>query len=323
MVQLPPSLPHLLIAIPVFNDWKSFLRLVSELDKEFPNLSPAIMAIDDGSTEPVPKEEFQNIKLQNIQGLSILHLAKNLGHQRAIAVTLPYILKNYPEIPILIMDGDGEDRPEDASKLYQAHLANPQIVIFAHRTKRSEGFWFRFFYWMYKRLYILATGHRIEFGNFSIIPPAMLRRLASLPELWNHYPSSIIKGKIPFSSIPTERGKRYFGRSKMNLPALVLHGLSSLSVFSDTLGVRAFLATLLISLFALIFMAVVISIRLFTDLAIPGWASYLVSSFTILLVQSIMLSLFFVFIILQGRNYASFIPLRDYHYFILEEEKLL
>jgi hypothetical protein len=63
-------------------------------------------------------------------------------------------------------------------------------------------------------------------------------------------------------------------------------------------------------------MFVVVGIRLFTELAIPGWATMASAGLATILANSILLSLAFSFLILRGRNTAMFIPLRDYTYFI-------
>ncbi|TMA79292.1 MAG: hypothetical protein E6J72_11750 [Deltaproteobacteria bacterium] len=59
-----------------------------------------------------------------------------------------------------------------------------------------------------------------------------------------------------------------------------------------------------------------ILIRLCTDLAIPGWATY--SSGLLVVISSQVLIVAFVgaFFILNSRNNLSFVPLRDYKLFI-------
>jgi hypothetical protein len=58
--------------------------------------------------------------------------------------------------------------------------------------------------------------------------------------------------------------------------------------------------------------------RLFTDLAIPGWATYTGGLLLILLVQAGIASLFLAFVILNNRAGAAFLPLRDYGFFVKE-----
>lgn len=257
-----------------------------------------------------------------ISNIEILVLGRNLGHQRAITIALSHINDILDYDAVIIMDSDGEDSPSDIIRLIQAHEDSPQNIIFAKRNQRSENGLFMFFYQIYKYLFMLFTSHTINFGNFSLIPNCNLKRLVMTTDIWNHYPAGVIKSKIPFKTIDTTRSKRLSGKSKMVLPTLFLHGLSSISVFGETIGIRALIATSVIFIISMVTILIVIGIRLSTDLAIPGWASSLVSIFIVMVIQLLMLTFLFIFIVLQSRNISSFIPARDYKYFILEKTKI-
>ncbi len=220
------------------------------------------------------------------------------------------------------MDSDGEDSPSEIINLIQAHEKSPDKIIFAKRNQRSEGVLFRFFYNIYKKLFLIFTSHIINFGNFSLVPHSILDRLIMITDIWNHYPAGVIKSKIPFQTIDTVRTPRLTGKSKTLIPHLFLHGLSSLSVFGEVLGIRAMLASAVICLFSIFAIIIVIITKLTTDLAIPGWASNIVSIFFVMLIQLLLLTILFIFIVLQSRNVSSFIPARDYKYFILKTENI-
>ena len=102
----------------------------------------------------------------------------------------------------------------------------------------------------------------------------------------------------------------------MNFVKLVIHGLSAISVYSDAIGVRLLLATLAMIGLDLVALAVTLAVRLTTDLAIPGWATTAFGVLLIILLQATMFLFVFSFMILAGRNAASFLPLRDYAYFV-------
>jgi polyisoprenyl-phosphate glycosyltransferase len=217
------------------------------------------------------------------------------------------------------MDSDGEDKPEDALRLIETYRREGrQKVIFARRMKRSEGMVFRLLYGLYKNFYRMLTGQEIRIGNFSIIPYRILGRLVAVAEIWNHYAAGLQRAKVPYTEIPTNRGTRLAGKSKMSMINLVAHGLSSISVYADVVGTRLLILVSAISVVVLILIVVLIAIRLFT-IGIPespGWISYIIGLLFTALLQAIMFSIFFIFIILSGRNNASFLPCRDYHYFI-------
>jgi hypothetical protein len=178
---------------------------------------------------------------------------------------------------------------------------------------------FRAFYVIYRSLYRVLTGRSYQVGNFSAIPTKFLARLSVISEGWNHYASSVLKARLPFEEIDTVRGKRLEGRSKMNFTSLVIHGLSAISVHSEVVGVRMLASTLILTLVSLVLVAVVAGVRFFTDRAIPGWATYVTAFLVVILLQSVTLSFFFSFIVLSGRENATFLPERDYHYFVAGE----
>jgi membrane-bound metal-dependent hydrolase YbcI (DUF457 family) len=118
--------------------------------------------------------------------------------------------------------------------------------------------------------------------------------------------------------IPIPRGYRIAGKSRMNFVALVTHGLSAISVFGDVVGVRILIESLVGSCLAFVGILVVIMIRLFTNQAIPGWATYATGILAIILVQFITIASSFTFFILSARTNLGFVPMRDYTLFVGE-----
>ena len=184
-------------------------------------------------------------------------------------------------------------------------------IVFATRIKRSEGWLFAFFYHLYRALHFLLTGVRVRVGNFSIIPPGSLKRLVAVSELWNHYAAAVHKARLPMEFIPTERAIRLEGLPSMDLISLVVHGLSAMAVFGDRIGVRLLIVVCAAMGGALAMLVAVVGIRLWTDLAIPGWATYVTGLLLVMLTQMLLVILVFVFVILAARNAANVLP-NDY-----------
>jgi hypothetical protein len=134
----------------------------------------------------------------------------------------------------------------------------------------------------------------------------------AVSELWNHYAAAVHKAKLPMSLIPTERSKRLDGTPHMDLVSLVVHGLSAMAVFGDRIGVRLLILVSLGMLLTVGGMVGVATIRLTTDLAIPGWATYVSGLLLVILMQMLLVILVFVFVILAARNAVNVIPNRDY-----------
>jgi hypothetical protein len=85
-----------------------------------------------------------------------------------------------------------------------------------------------------------------------------------------------------------------------------------MAVFGDRIGVRLLLVVALGMVIASAGLIAVISIRLFTNLAIPGWATYVTGILLVMLIQMLLVVLAFAFVILAARDTASIIPTRDY-----------
>ena len=297
------------ILIPVLNDEESLNRLLNELViacKEFPDSKLSVLAVDDGSATHL------KINVPSQFSLKILHLHRNIGHQKAIAVGLAYIKENISCDKVLVMDADGEDRPEDAIALLKESQNNPGNIIFAKRKSRQEGSGFRLFYRIYKFVFRMLTGKRIAFGNFLVMPKILLDKAVYYSEIWNHIAGGVLKTGLPYSSIVTHRGKRYAGNSKMSFHSLLIHGLGAIAVFIDVIASRLLLFSLVLIGISLLVIVAVISIKTFSDLAIPGWTSTVVSAMLIILLQSFLLSLFTIFLYLSSQSQRKFIPALHY-----------
>jgi glycosyltransferase involved in cell wall biosynthesis len=280
------------------------------------NSNFSILVINDCSSLPVDIANKKNLDI------SVLHLLRNVGHQKAIAIGLSYLAETETESNVLVMDADGEDKPEYIPALLESSRENPGKIIFAHRSKRSEGLMFRLFYQIYKLVFKLLTGKIITFGNYSLVPNGLLKKLAFVSEIWNNYPGGVIRSKLPYTSIPLERGKRLAGESKMNFVSLVLHGMGTIAVFLDVTAVRIMLASVFMITCSLVGIVLVLELKFVEEMATPGWASSLASAFFIIVLQAFFISLFLVFTVLSYRSNKHFIPQIDYKPFIEKLEKI-
>jgi hypothetical protein len=103
----------------------------------------------------------------------------------------------------------------------------------------------------------------------------------------------------------------------MNFPALVTHGLSALSVFSDRISARLLIAAAITGTLALAGIATAGSLLLATGRGIPGWAATAAGVLALFLAQITLLAFTFCFLVLITRGQNSFIPARDFRHFIL------
>jgi len=258
-----------------------------------------------------------------IRKIETLRLRLNVGHQRAIAIGLIHAAQTKNCDAVVVMDADGEDTAEGVVQLLRAYSnKGGAIAIFAERSRRLESPLFRLFYLFYKIIHRCLTGVSIRVGNFSVLPAPYLDSLSTMPELWSHYAAAVVRSKLPFNTIPIPRGRRIDGKSQMNFVSLVLHGLSAISVFGDIVGVRVLILSLIGSLVALVGIFAVITTRVATNWAMPGWATYATGLLVIILFQLTTIAASFTFVALFNRTNFSFLPFRDHAHFIAETVEL-
>ncbi len=236
------------ILIPVYNDWKSVAKLIDEINNQLfsTKFQISIMIVNDASNHDRLKEEKS---FKNIQSIKILNMKKNQGHARCIATGLKYIFEKEDFDYVIPMDGDGEDRPEEINEFLNQIQNLNDIPIVGERVKRSEGLAFKVCYQIHKLITLTFTGKSIKFGNFTCLPKTVVEKMINEKATWNSFSGSLRKIEDKLLTIPSIRGTRYFGPSKMSLYNLIKHSLSILSVFRKTFLVRSALFIILYILF--------------------------------------------------------------------------
>jgi polyisoprenyl-phosphate glycosyltransferase len=317
MNRVPSSEEPVVVLLPLYNDWESLELLLVNLDGEFTRhgIDARVLVVDDGSHYQ-PGEMFRSAPPKSLSRIEVLTLRRNLGHQRAIAIGLAYVEQHIESPSVVVMDSDGEDSPTDVPRLLERFAREEESkIVFAERTRRSETLTFVVFYRLYRWLHLLLTGVHVRVGNFSVIPRSRLESLVTVSELWNHYAAAVFKSRQPRCSVPTQRAKRLSGHSRMNFVELVIHGLSALSVFSETIGARLLILNSIVFLLAMTGVIATAVLRLGLNIGIPGWATNVVGILLIIMLQTTMLTILFCFGILGGRQATAFIPRRDYIHF--------
>jgi polyisoprenyl-phosphate glycosyltransferase len=218
------------ILIPVFNDWGSLERLLNEISNNIKDIKKAqfdCVVINDCSTVQKPILKTPN----KFNSVKIIHMSKNKGHARCNAFGIRYLSKSAETDYLILMDGDGEDRPEEIKSLVDKILKEPNKSVVAKRIKRSEGFLFQMLYRAHKYLTLFTTGKLINFGNYSCLTKTDIKKLSGKASLWSSYSGSFKRHIKNYNEVNSTRGLRYFGPSQMSLFKLLIHSLSIIAVF--------------------------------------------------------------------------------------------
>lgn len=224
------------ILIPVFNDWESLLILLNNIHAlKINNLARIkILIIDDCSSEILNKK----IEFDSFEDIEIIKNIKNIGHGKSIANSINYLSKKNDFDYLIVMDGDGEDRPEEVKELILKSIDLPFVTITANRIKRSESTFFKLSYHLHKILTLVLTGYSIKFGNFMCIPKKDLNLITSNKNLFASFSGTVAKFIINKKCIPSIRGVRYCGPTKMSFLKLIRHSLLIISVFRKETAIR-------------------------------------------------------------------------------------
>ena len=255
------------LLIPVYNDWQSVFKLLENINSEVSSLKHefSIIIVNDASTESRTK---LSLNLENLSSIKIINMKENRGHAKCIATGLKYINENEDFDYVVPMDGDGEDRPEELSLLLEKTKEYPNKVITADRIKRSEGFIFKFCYLVHKYLTYIFTGQSIKFGNYTCLPKFVVNKMINEPSTWVSFSGSLAKLIKDRISIPSIRGFRYFGPSKMSFWNLIKHSLSIIAVFKKTTIIRAIFFLFFYILFVYQFLSIITLIPVFGIMAL-------------------------------------------------------
>ena len=289
----------LVVVLPVFNDWLSLDRVLHELSASVP-CPWGVIVVDDGSSEPPPNQILKTHS-QSFSWLKLITLKANFGHQKALAVGLVAASESQAS-RVITMDSDGEDSPSDIATLHRLSEAHPGHIVLARRGKRRESLQFRFGYALYQALFRVLTGFPIRAGNFMLFPIEMVKSVAATDGIWTSLVASVMRARVRTVEAQIDRAPRNFGESKMDLHRLIAHGLGAISVFIDRVFARALMAALLMLGASFIFAGVVLSIRLFSDLPIPGWTTLVLGFVVIFSAQLVSFVLLFSLMVISQQR---------------------
>ena len=228
------------ILIPIFNDFESVSKLLMDINSTLSNLNAdfSVILVNDASTE---KNNIDVSNTDKINSIKIINIKNNQGHARCIATGLKYIFDNEEFDYIIPMDGDGEDRPQEISKFVEFFKYDDTKPIVGERIKRSEGLVFKISYTIHKLVTFIFTGHSIKFGNYTCLPKSTVEKMINEKSTWSSFSGALAKLEKNRSTIPSIRGERYFGPSKMSFFNLIKHSLSIIAVFKTNVIIRSIL----------------------------------------------------------------------------------
>lgn len=263
------------VVLPVFNERAILGRLSSQIEAACgaAGMRYEIVFVNDGSRDGSGLI-LDELALHGSQ-FRVVHLSRNFGHQAALHAGLNEATGD----AVVLMDSDLQDAPNAIGDFVASWRAGHDVV-YAVRTQRKESRWKRAAFASFYRL-LSASADRplpLDAGNFGLIDRRVADQILSLGERDRYFPG--LRHWVGFSQIgvPVERQARYDGRPRISW--MGLWRLAKTAVFSfSTLPLTVFYV---IGYAALAIFAVLagysLFCKLFTDLAIPGWTSHILSA---------------------------------------------
>ena len=229
-----------IILIPVYNDEKSLIKLLENIDDHLKivlDFETEILVLDDRSSEEM---SLKSDKFKNIKKISIIRVKENIGSQKIISVGLNYLRDIKENFFITVMDSDGEDNPQEISKMLDLALKNNDSVITSNRKSRNDPLIIKILYRVHLFITFLFSFKWITFGNFTSFNSINLKNILNDNSSWFAYSSSVIKN-CKIKRIYAKRESRYFDKSKLGLLKLVEHSIRVNSVFSNRITIISIL----------------------------------------------------------------------------------
>ncbi|BBB92754.1 MAG TPA: glycosyltransferase family 2 protein [Methylomusa anaerophila] len=259
------------IVVPVFNEQDNvdnFYREVMKVMEPLPYKLELIF-IDDGSYDATPA--ILDRLVHQDKRVRALILARNFGHQVALTCGLDHAAGD----AVITMDGDMQHPPEMLPLLVSKWEEGFEVV----QTIRinTEGVsWFKSFTsGIYYKLMNAMSNVRISAGgsDFRLLDKQVVESFRRFNER-----ARFIRGMISAigyrqTKLEFVAPKRFAGQSKFSLQKMLHFALDGITAYSKTPLRFAFYIGVLLGLISVGLTLHVLYIKLFTDEAVPGWAT--------------------------------------------------
>jgi dolichol-phosphate mannosyltransferase len=258
------------VVLPVYNEAAVLESLVGQLAGALGDCGCLyeLVFVNDGSTDG-SAEQLDALAAANPR-IRVLHLSRNFGHQAALHAGLSHARGD----AVIVMDSDLQDDPSAVRSFLDAWQAGYDVV-YAVRSERKESLVKRgLFRGFYRVLNSIAhTRIPMDAGNFGLIDRRVAEEIAALVDRDRYFPG--LRSWVGFRQIGlmVARGRRYDDCPRVSLRGLFRLAKTAIFSFSSVpLSIFYLIAGL--SLTACMGVAAfALYHKLFTGLAIPGWAS--------------------------------------------------
>ncbi|PAF47380.1 hypothetical protein BKH46_04690 [Helicobacter sp. 12S02634-8] len=270
--------PVLALIVPCYNEESLILSSLQTLYDKLDSLKDQniiatqsfIICIDDGSTDqsPVILQDFAH----HHPFCTLIKLAKNYGHQNALLAGLKYAHKRCD--CCISIDGDLQQDIDKIPEFIAKYSQGAQIVLGIRNDRKTDGFFKKWSaYGFYTMMQLLGTPTIKNHADYRLLGSKALERLMVFKESNLFLRGLILELGAQVESVYFDVKPRTAGESKYSLKkmlALAINGITSFSIRPlhciSIGGGIVFFVSFLLGVYSFY-------IALFTDQALPGWAS--------------------------------------------------
>jgi polyisoprenyl-phosphate glycosyltransferase len=262
------------IVLPVFNEAKVLPVLAARVAEVLSHcwLDYEIIFVNDGSND-----ESRHVLDQlaaTSDKIHVIHLSRNFGHQAAIHAGLV----NARGEAIVLMDADMQDAPEAIPRFLNEWSAGYDVV-YAVRVHRKENLLKRFLFAAFHRLMSSVASVHLptDAGIFGLIDRRVARQIIAMGETDRYFPG--LRSWVGFrqKGIVVERNARYDRQPRVSMFGLMRLAKTAMFSFSSfplmifhVIGIVAAMVFVMLGGYS-------VFCKLFTDQAIPGWTSHILT----------------------------------------------
>lgn len=262
--------PVFSVVLPVYNEQENLPELYRRLTDVMRGLAQPyeLVFVDDGSRDDSVKM-IKDLRTSD-EAVKLVALSRNFGHQPAVSAGLALAAGQ----AVIVMDSDLQDSP-DVIPMFVAKWREGHQVVYAIRQTRHEGIFknlaYRLFYRILKHL--SETEIPVDSGDFSLMDRKVVDLINRLPEKTRYIRG--LRAWVGFkqTGVLVDRPSRHAGAPKYTLYRLILLALSGVISFSVIPLRFATGLGVLVSFLSFASIIVIVAIRLFTTLSIPGFAA--------------------------------------------------
>jgi glycosyltransferase involved in cell wall biosynthesis len=264
------------IVVPCHNEEEVVKETVSRLEtfrRELADLDCEFIFIDDGSRDRT-RELLKGFAAERAH-LKLIGLARNFGHQ--IALTAGVDAANGDAV--VVIDADLQDPPEVIHRMIEKWREGYDVV-YGTRTDRAGESAFkrltaRAFYRFLNRMSDIPIP--LDTGDFRLISRRVVETLRAMPER-----DRFVRGMISWVgfrqvSVPYRRAERFAGETKYPLKRMLRFAADGIISFSTKPLQVSIVMGIACASAALLAIAYVLYLRLFTSIWVEGWTAMMIA----------------------------------------------